>query len=86
MNKYNKYFYAGFALWLLETAYFGFNATAQSGAERVFDMVSAAFMAFGMIGSIAQGAAKDWLSDKVVKGETVTVSTTTTLEEPTNNA
>lgn len=45
--------FAGFAIWILETIYFGYNATPQSGAESVLDFVSAVMIVWGILGDLA---------------------------------
>lgn len=50
---YNCIFWAGLAIWILENVYFGWNATAQSGLERLTDFVSNVAMYVGVVGSIA---------------------------------
>lgn len=53
--KRNKYFYilvAGFVLWVIETAAFGFNKEPQSGFEGFLDVVAVMLMVFGAIGDI----------------------------------
>lgn len=50
-QRYEIFFWAGFILWILETAFFGWNANAQSGAERVLDIVSIGLMLIGTVGT-----------------------------------
>lgn len=52
-EKYTKLLWGGLTFWMLETAYFGWNMTAQSGAERVLDIVTGAMIFSGCIGLIA---------------------------------
>jgi len=42
----------GFALWLAETVYFGFNLYAVSNAEKFFDNFSFALIVVGLISKI----------------------------------
>jgi len=56
-NTYNLVLWAGVVLWLLETAYFGWNMTAQSGAERVLDIIVTAMIFYGAVGGVAYRAA-----------------------------
>ena len=65
--SYDHIFWAGLILWLLETAYFGWNETAQSGAERVLDIVSAGLVLYGVVGIIARGAAEKVLNEILSK-------------------
>ena len=55
MNKYVIIAIAGLMLWLLENSYFGWNVTAQSGAEKFFDAVSFILIFWGVIGDILSG-------------------------------
>ena len=52
-EKYTKLLWFGLTLWFLETAYFGWNMNAQSGTERVLDIISGAMIISGAIGLIA---------------------------------
>ena len=63
--KSEKILYLGVAFWILETAYFGWNQTAQSAAERVSDLIAGALMGYGMIATIAEGAAEKWLREHI---------------------
>lgn len=45
--------FAGFAIWILETVYFGYNETPQSGAEAILDFVSAVMIVWGILGDLA---------------------------------
>ncbi len=50
-----KYFLiatVGFVIWLVETAYFGWNATPENSIEATFDVLSAVLIAWGIIGDI----------------------------------
>jgi hypothetical protein len=56
----NKTFYrilvlVGFALWLGETAYFGYNDTPQSGLEKMLDIISQAAIFWGILGDLLTG-------------------------------
>jgi len=44
----------GFCLWVLETTYFGFNKTAQSGAESMLDTISWLLIIWGILGDLAK--------------------------------
>jgi len=57
MNKYDYFFIAGITLWLVETAFFGWNATSQSGVESMLNEISVILMALGALGSIVHSAA-----------------------------
>jgi hypothetical protein len=57
MNKYDYFFIAGLSLWLLETAFFGWNRATQSVPEDMLNQISLIFMAIGAIGSIVRSAA-----------------------------
>ena len=59
MNKYDYFFTAGLILWLLETAYFGWNEEAESVAEEMLNAISLALVGFGAIGSIVKAAKSD---------------------------
>ena len=56
---YGKVLLAGFFFWVMENVYFGWNATAQSGAERLADVISLGLVWYGLIGSIALNATKE---------------------------
>jgi len=56
---YNMVMWLGFLLWIMETMYFGWNMTPQSGAERVADFIVAMMMFCGFVGSIALKAVTD---------------------------
>lgn len=62
-STYNILFFLGFVLWILENTYFGWNATAQSGAERLVDMVCSVLLYVGVTGSIAVSAVERYLDD-----------------------
>lgn len=52
---FNKYFIIlilGTVLWVAETAYFGFNAKAESGAEAALDTLAFGMIAYGLIGDL----------------------------------
>ena len=51
----------GLILWILETAYFGWNMTAQSGAERVFDIITSIAVLVGGVGSLAISVTEEYL-------------------------
>jgi len=54
--KYKPYAFlalCGFALWVLETAYFGFNDNPESGLEAMLDTISFVMIIWGVIGDIA---------------------------------
>lgn len=42
----------GIALWLIETAYFGWNSKAQSTPEKMFDAIGWLLIIWGFIGDI----------------------------------
>lgn len=46
---------AGLALWLAETAYFGFNAKPSNGLEATLDLLSTILILWGIIGDILSG-------------------------------
>ena len=50
--KYATLALAGFTIWMLETAYFGYNRTAQSGIEHILDTISWIFIIWGVLGDI----------------------------------
>lgn len=53
--KKSKYFYilvAGFVLWVIETAAFGFNAKPESGLEGFLDTVATIMMLYGVVGDL----------------------------------
>jgi len=53
-----KYLYIialGIVLWILETALFGWNTTAQSAPEMILDVLSWLLIIWGVIGDIADG-------------------------------
>lgn len=52
-NSYKFMVAIGFIIWFAETAYFGWNETAQSAAERILDMLSLILIYWGVIGDIA---------------------------------
>lgn len=55
MKRNSKYFVIlviGFALWIAETAYFGFNDKPESGLEGFLDVVTALMMIYGVVGDI----------------------------------
>lgn len=56
MNKSNRKYTAlvliGLALWLAETAYFGWNDRPENGIEGALDIVSAVLIIWGVIGDI----------------------------------
>ncbi len=45
----------GLAIWLIETAFFGWNWTAHSSAERFWDTVSGVLLFWGIVGDILSG-------------------------------
>ena len=55
MNKYITLVLLGFALWLLETAYFGWNMKPKSAVEAILDSVSVMLIAWGIIGDVLNG-------------------------------
>lgn len=55
MNKYDWFVVVGLLIWLGETAFFGFNTTAQSGAEKMFDTFSQVLILYGVLCGIATG-------------------------------
>jgi hypothetical protein len=63
MKKYDTIFWIGVILYLLENTYFGWHATAQSGAERVCDFITTGFLLYGLIGSIAKRAAREIIDE-----------------------
>lgn len=53
MNKnYTALALFGFVLWIAETDYFGWNATAQSTAESILDTISWLLIVWGIVGDI----------------------------------
>lgn len=53
--KRPKYFIIlviGFVLWVVETAYFGFNDKPENGVEAFLDAVSFLMIAYGLIGDL----------------------------------
>lgn len=63
-------FWGGLALWLIETAAFGFNQTAQSGLEHFFDVLAVSVMFIGAVGGLVVSAASE-------AGRNIRVSVTT---------
>jgi hypothetical protein len=55
MNKYKGTILIGigWALWIIETAYFGWNNTPQSGAEKILDTMSWFFILYGLFLELA---------------------------------
>ena len=54
-NPRRKYFYillAGFILWIVETAAFGFNDKPANGLEAFLDIVSFGMIFYGLIGDL----------------------------------
>ncbi len=56
LNKYDYIFLGGLALWLIETMAFGWNLTAHSVPERIFDNISGALMLYGFVAGITTAA------------------------------
>lgn len=54
---YKLAFGIGAVIFLVSNVYFGWNTTAQSGAERVFDLLAGGFLYYGFIGMVAHQAA-----------------------------
>jgi len=57
MNKikfYKVLAIAGVILWVSETAYFGWNKTAQSSMENMLDVISHIMIFWGIVGDITQ--------------------------------
>lgn len=52
-KKYIILAFVGIFLWLIETAYFGWNKKPESGAETFLGVVSWVFILWGVIGDIA---------------------------------
>ena len=52
-NSYKLMSAIGFIIWIAETAYFGWNETAQSAAERILDTLSLVLIFWGIFGDIA---------------------------------
>src|SRR5690242_16500526 len=48
--------FIGLALWIAETAYFGFHDKPQSGIEKMLDTISWVFILWGIIGNIVKTA------------------------------
>lgn len=57
MNKYDYFFIAGCALWLIETAFFGWNSVAKSVPEEMFNSISFILILYGAIGSLVRSNA-----------------------------
>lgn len=57
--KYNIIFWLGVAVFVLENTYFGWNVTAQSGWERVWDAVTTFLLFIGAVGGVAYQAGLD---------------------------
>ena len=53
--KYTLLATIGFTLWLTETAYFGWNETAQSTPESILDTIAWLFIVWGILGDILNG-------------------------------
>lgn len=53
MSKFDCFLIAGLVLWLIETAYFGWNDTPHSVAEQMFDLISSILIAYGVLGGLA---------------------------------
>lgn len=54
MNKYVWLVIAGAALWIAETAAFGFNDKAASGLESALDLIASTMIFWGIGGDILQ--------------------------------
>lgn len=52
MNKYTKILLLGLAVWLAETAYFGFNRMPENGIEGTLDLLSGILIGWGLLGDI----------------------------------
>lgn len=53
MNKYDILFFVGVAMWIGETAYFGFNDKPINGYEKAADIISFFMMGYATIQSWA---------------------------------
>lgn len=52
MTFYRGLVLFGFIFWITETAFFGWNETAQSGLERIADTISWTAIIWGIIGDV----------------------------------
>jgi hypothetical protein len=59
INKYDIFFLCGIAVWLLETWYFGWNESAVTVPEKMFDTLSLILIAYGTIGGIGSSIKTD---------------------------
>ena len=66
MTKYDYALWAGLALWLAETAYFGWNMQAGSVQEEVLNTISLILMVYGVVGSWIKSIGVDII---IVSGE-----------------
>lgn len=51
-NKYFIILLLGFALWIIETAAFGFNTKPENGLEAFLDLVSGGMIIYGLVGDL----------------------------------
>lgn len=51
-KRYFRILVAGFVLWVVETAYFGFNASPENSVEALLDMIAAGMIIYGLIGDL----------------------------------
>lgn len=54
LKRYDLFFIGGVIFWIMQNIYFGWNATPQSGAERICDFISSISIAYGLLFGIAQ--------------------------------
>lgn len=59
LNKYNKMLILGIFVFLITNQYFGWNRTAESGAERVCDFIWQVLVLFGGISSWIMAISKE---------------------------
>ena len=55
MSKYFIIALLGLVLWFLETWYFGFNWTAQTGQEKFADTLVTILIVYGLLGDLLKG-------------------------------
>lgn len=61
--EYDIMFYTGLLVFFLSNVYFGWNETAKSGAERVFDVIWVSLMIIGGFSMMARSIAVEVFSD-----------------------
>jgi hypothetical protein len=69
MNRFTILVFAGLALWIVETAMFGFNDKPGSGQEKMLDQLSMILIWWGIIGDILSGVTVQKINQFVNKKE-----------------